>query len=135
MDYVFLTAPCGLPCFACYLYLANEDEAMRHLVSRELGLPLEKAICPGCRNVHGQPAHLPMRCRVYPCAVEKGVHVCSDCPDFPCDLLHPYFDQAKLWHNTKIFNLCLIKKMGLASWAESKAQSVLEVYSYGTWKL
>ena len=135
MDYSYLTAPCGLPCFACYLYLANKDEAMRHLVSKELGLPREQAVCPGCRNTQGRPAHLPMPCRVYPCAVEKGVHLCCDCPDFPCDLLHPYFDNAKLWHNTKVFNLCLIKKLGLETWAQEKAQSVLETYSYTKWRL
>lgn len=135
MDYSSLTAPCGLPCFACYLYLATEDEAMRHLVSQELGLPREQAVCLGCRNTHGRPAHLPMSCRVYPCAAEKGVHFCCDCPDFPCDLLHPYFDNAKLWHNTKVFNLCLIKKLGLEAWAQEKAPSVLETYSYAPWRL
>ena len=135
MDCADLTAPCGLPCFACYLYLANEDEAMRHLVSQELGLPREQAVCPGCRNTQGRPAHLPMNCRVYPCAAEKGVHLCCDCPDFPCDLLHPYFDNAKLWHNTKVFNLCLIKKLGLEAWAQEKAPSVLETYSYANWRL
>lgn len=135
MDYHHLTAPCGLPCFACYMYLANEDEAKRQLVSRELGLPLEQSACPGCRRVHGRPAHLPVTCRVYPCAAHRGVHVCSECPDFPCDFLHPYFENAKLWHNTKVFNLCLIKKMGLSAWARNKAGNVLEVYSRGTWTL
>ena len=87
MDYSDLTAPCGLPCFACYLYLANENEAMRHLVSQELGLPREQAVCPGCRNTHGRPAHLPMSCRVYPCAVEKGVVTCAHCDEYICEIL------------------------------------------------
>jgi hypothetical protein len=135
MDYLNLTAPCGLPCFECFLYLAKENEEMRHLVAQELGLPLEQAACPGCRNLNGKPLHLPMACRVYPCSQEKGVDVCSDCSDFPCDFLHPYADNAKMWHNTKVFNLCLIKKMGLEKWAQNKAKSVLEVYSYGKWQL
>lgn len=135
MDYQQLTAPCGLPCFTCYLYLANDDEDMRRLVSRELGLPVDEATCPGCRPAHGNPAHLPMPCRVFPCAAQKGVHVCGDCSDFPCDYLHPFFDNAKVWHNTKVFNLCLIRKMGLASWAQTKAKSVLEAYSYAKWRL
>ena len=135
MDYHHLTAPCGLPCFACYMFLANEDESMRHLVSRELGLPPDQAVCPGCRHVHGRPAHLPMSCRVYPCAAGRDVHLCCDCSEFPCDFLQPYFDQAKLWHNTKIFNLCLIRKMGLQAWAQNKAKGVLEAYSCGKWML
>jgi hypothetical protein len=135
MDFSHLTAPCGLPCFACYMYLANEDEAKRHLVAQVLELPLEQSVCPGCRNTHGHPAHLPMSCRVYPCAADRRVHVCSDCQDFPCDFLHPYRDNAKLLHNTKVFNLCLIKKMGLEAWAQHKAKKVLEDYFYGEWTL
>ena len=122
MDYQSLTAPCGLPCFVCYLYLA-----------RELGLPLEQTACPGCRALQGQPAHLPMRCRVYPCARERGVQLCRDCADFPGDLLHPYADNAKVWHNIKVFQLGLIKKLGWATWASGKAPQVLEVYSHGKW--
>ena len=113
MDYGHLTAPCGLPCFECYLYLANDNEEMRAMVSEKLGIPEEKAACKGCRNENGRCAHLPVNCRVYPCAEKKGIQFCSDCSDFPCDYLHPYADNAKMWHNTKVFNLCLIKKMGL----------------------
>ena len=32
------------------------------------------------------------------------------------------------------FNLCLIKKMGLESWAKGKAKSVKKTYFKGTWK-
>jgi hypothetical protein len=135
MDYVRMTAPCGIPCFACYLYLANEDPDMRTLVSKELGIPFEKAVCRGCRDEGGKCSHLPMNCSVYPCADRRGMNFCCDCPEFPCDYLHPYADNAKLWHNTKVFNLCLIKKMGLANWAENKAARVLHVYSYEKWRL
>jgi hypothetical protein len=106
------------------------------MAARHLGIPLEEAVCPGCRNADGKPAHLPMNCRVYPCAAEKGVDFCSDCPDFPCDLLHPYMDRCEVvWHNTKVFNLCLIKKMGLEAWAQNKARSVRDVFMYGKWRL
>lgn len=135
MDYERLTAPCGLPCFTCYLFLANDDIQMRRLVSQELGLPMELASCPGCRALEGKPAHLPMSCRVFPCAAAKQVHLCSDCNDFPCDNLQPYADQAKMWHNTKVFNLCLIKKMGLSGWAGKKAREVVEAYSFGKFQL
>ena len=135
MDYAHLTAPCGLPCFACYMYLANEDEEKRQLVSRVLDIPAEQAVCQGCRNLQGKPAHLPMPCLVYPCAVEHWVKFCCDCEDFPCDNLHPYLDNAKLLHNTKVFQLCLIKKLGLESWAQNKAARVLEDYFYKKFSL
>lgn len=135
MDYNKMTAPCGLPCFECYLYLANENQEIRTLVSKELAIPLEQAVCTGCRNANGKPAHLPVACNVYPCTEKNGIQFCCDCPDFPCDYLHPYADNAKMWHNTKVFHLCLIKRMGLEAWARDKAKSVLNIYSYGKWKL
>jgi hypothetical protein len=36
---------------------------------------------------------------------------------------------------TKLFNLCLIKKLGLETWAEEKAKDIKETYFNGIWKL
>jgi Protein of unknown function (DUF3795) len=36
--------------------------------------------CPGCRAGGGFPA-----CQIRICARERGVELCSHCPDFPCD--------------------------------------------------
>lgn len=135
MDYRHLTAPCGLPCFECYLYLAQDNEELRDWIAKELAIPIEKATCKGCRDERGQCAHLPVKCRVYPCTREKGIAWCSDCSEFPCDFLQPYADNAKLWHNTKVYNLCLIRKMGLEEWAQTKAGEVVRTYSFGTWTL
>jgi hypothetical protein len=135
IDYYRMTAPCGLPCFECYVHLAKENQELQHMISQVLGIPPGQVVCKGCRDEQGKCAHLPMPCNVYPCAEKKEVNFCCDCSDFPCDYLHPYADRAITWHNTKAFNLCLIKKMGLESWARNKAGSVLEVYSYGQWKL
>jgi hypothetical protein len=75
-------------------------------------------------------------CNVYKCIREKGINLCTECADFPCDHLHPYADRASLVpHNTKVFNLCLIRKMGLESWAEHKADSVKKTYFKGSWKI
>ena len=131
-----MTAPCGLPCFECYLYLANEDREIQAMVSKHLKIPVELAVCKGCHDEAGKCAHLPMPCNVYPCTEKKGIKFCCDCSEFPCDHLHPYADMANIvWHNTKVFNLCLIKKMGLESWAKNKAKSVRDVYLSAKWKL
>ena len=136
MNYEQMTAPCGLDCFNCIVYLANENQEIRSIVSEELDIPLEQIFCKGCRNENGKCPVIPMECNVYPCAEKKGIKFCCDCSDFPCDYLHPYADQAaRLPHNTKVFNLCLIKKMGLESWAKDKAKSVRDVYFSGKWKL
>lgn len=134
MDYQQMTSPCGLDCFNCPAYLANEDAQLRASIAEKLGLPYEKARCEGCRNACGTIAFLGDSdpCDVFRCAGEKGLTFCYQCGDFPCDHLHPYADQASVRpHNTKVFNLCLIKKMGLDAWAESKAISVKQTYFNG----
>jgi len=103
-----------------------------------MGIPAEQASCQGCRNEKGTIPFLNMNepCSVYKCTEEKGIDFCYDCSDFPCDHLHPYADKASLLpHNTKVFNLCLIKKMGLETWAETKAKSVKSTYFKGEFKL
>jgi hypothetical protein len=118
MNYHQMTAPCGLDCFNCPMYLANDNEKLRQTISGRMGIPFE------------QP------CNVYRCILDKGIQFCSECDAFPCDHLHPYADQAKERpHNTKVFNLCLIKKMGLENWAEQKALDVKNTYFKGSFKL
>lgn len=138
MDYNQMTAPCGLDCFNCPLYLANENEKLRAAIAKNLDVPLEDAVCGGCRNENGTIAFLKMTepCNVYKCIEQKNIRFCCDCSDFPCDHLHPYADEASTKpHNTKVFNLCLIKKMGLESWAQTKAKDVRDTYFKGKWKI
>ena len=138
MDYLQMTAPCGLDCFNCSIYLANENEELRASISEKLEIPLEGASCTGCRNEGGTIAFLCMTepCSVYRCIEKKRVQFCYKCQDFPCDHLHPYADQAsQVPHNTKVFNLSLIKKMGLETWAKDKAKSVRDTYYKEPWKL
>ena len=130
MDYRKMTSPCGLDCFNCPMYLA-EDTQLRVNISEKLGLPYEKARCDGCRSEHGTITFMGATepCDIYKCTDRKGISFCFECTDFPCDYLHPYADQASVrQHNTKLFNLCLIKKMGLEPWAEGKAKSVKATY-------
>ncbi len=131
MDYKQMTSPCGLDCFNCAAYLANEDAQLRVAIAKQLGLPDEKARCQGCRNERGMIGFLgdTESCAVFRCTDGQGLEFCYQCQDFPCDHLHPYADQAAVRpHNTKVFNLCLIKKMGLEVWAETKAASVKRTY-------
>lgn len=138
MDYKHMTAPCGIDCFNCPMYLARENENVRTAVAKYLNLPYEQAVCEGCRAEKGAPAAegLTEICNVFKCTEKKGISFCCDCSDFPCDYLHPYADQAAVRpHNTKVFNLGLIKKMGLEAWAKDKAKSVRDTYFQGKFKL
>ena len=150
MDYLRYTAPCGLDCFNCAFLLAGQgDEAARATLetySRVLGAPVEAMFCQGCRDqqgvlpLHNNPQVSSRKpgepCRPFSCTREKGLDFCHECAEFPCDALHPYSDRAgKVPHNLKVFNLCQIRKMGLESWARSKAQQTREVYFNGWWTL
>ncbi len=143
-----MTAPCGLACFHCWFYgftkkdflemtrkhMAENEDARSKLSPLE---PLKQYACKGCRNENGQIPILGKKpCRVYRCVEEKNIKFCYECSDFPCDYLHPYADNAReAPHNTKVFNLCLIKKMGLEAWAKNKAKSVKDTYFYEEFKL
>ena len=145
MDYLKMTAPCGLDCFNCHFFLASKDQEAMDTVeklSKEHNISVEVMLCNGCRAHDGQiplqkhvfgDAH---RCAAYECSRGKGVDFCSDCEQFPCDNPHPYADMAgDLPHNIKVFNLCLINKMGLEKWAEFKAFEVRRAYFSKPWTL
>lgn len=134
MDYKNLTAPCGRDCFNCPFYLASQSEKYREALAAKMNLDPEKVICKGCRNNGGDCQVLKNygftgTCKIYECVSSKKVEFCSDCTDFPCDLLHPLAHGAdKFPHNLKVYNLCMIKKMGLENWAKTKSKQSFERY-------
>ncbi len=145
MDYFQMTAPCGLDCFNCHFFLAHEDREALRLVeklSEKFNIPVEIMLCKGCRNHDGK---IPLQkhifgdghyCAAYECSRERGLKYCGDCHEFPCDNLHPYADKAtELPHNMKVFNLCLINKMGVEEWAKTKASQVRKTYFTKPWTL
>lgn len=145
MDYANMTAPCGLDCFNCRMYKANDDPEVMEEVKQwaeKIGVKVDDVLCKGCRN---EKDYIPVvktlfgdakKCGAWQCTQEKGLDFCGKCDDFPCDHLHPYADMAKdVPHNTKVFNLCLINKMGLEAWAEQKSQQVRDTYFSKKFKL
>ena len=53
MDYKLMTAPCGLDCFNCPVFLAKDNEQIRKIVAEKTGLPFEIAYCEGCNPQKG----------------------------------------------------------------------------------
>jgi Protein of unknown function (DUF3795) len=145
MDLLLLTAPCGLDCFNCPFYLAAADtEALQYVrtVSQQLGIPAEKLTCKGCRAHDGRiPIHALVfgedhRCAAYECSKDRCVLLCGHCDEFPCENLQPCADRAAVIpHNTKVYNLCLINKLGLEGWAKDKAATVRHEYFNKPWSL
>lgn len=134
MDYKKLTAPCGRDCFNCLFYLASKDEKYQKILAERLGFEIDKVSCVGCRNIEGNCQILKNygfngKCKIFNCVENHQVEFCSDCTEFPCDLLHPLAHGAdKFPHNLKVFNLCMIKKMGLENWAINKSKSSWDRY-------
>jgi len=139
MDYAKMTAPCGMGCFNCKMLQAKDDLDLRKGAAEKFNLEFDKAYCAGgCRETEGKCPFIGSDkvCALYKCSKEKNVTFCYECSDFPCDRLHPHSDRAlEVIHNTKIFNLCLIKKMGLEKWATQKSAKVLDEYFTRKWKL
>ena len=135
MDYELMTAPCGLDCFNCPLYIAATDNDLRKKLAEKMGVPAEMAQCRGCRNENGiiRAFGETEQCSTYRCIKEKNLKFCFECADFPCIRLHPQAPESSELNsnNIKVFNLCLIKKMGLEKWAEESSKHVRSSYCQG----
>ena len=59
-------------------------------------------------------------CPTYVCCVEtKQLSFCHECDEFPCLKLAPCADKARtLPHNTKVYNLMLLKRVGASRFLE-----------------
>lgn len=145
MDFNQMTAPCGIPCFECIAFKAKSNDMIKKRISENLGLEYEKSDCEGCRNRHGltflsEPNNIFQNgkcllmdgngiCYIYKCVEQKELHNCSECDDFPCEKLQPLADRAnQIPHNLKIYNLSMIKKIGLEKWAKENAASIWSDY-------
>ena len=143
MDYKNMTAPCGIPCFECVAYKAKSNETIKKRISETLGLDYSRSDCEGCRNRKGvgflsdknnifpEGKCLLMNkkgeCLIYLCVEKKLIHNCSECNDFPCDKLQPLADRAnRIPHNLKVYNLSLIKKIGLEKMGKRKGRENME---------
>ena len=45
MDYLKMTAPCGLDCFNCAMYIAKDDGGLRNIISEKMNPASELINC------------------------------------------------------------------------------------------
>lgn len=134
MDYRHLTAPCGKDCFNCPLYIGEENKENRARFLQRNNLSEDQYRCEGCRNNKGYCVGLTIlgidpNCRMYKCVEEHKVEFCSDCHEFPCFRLQPVADRAeRVPHAMKIYNLCMIKKMGVEKWGAEHSRRLFNDY-------
>jgi hypothetical protein len=121
MDKKYLTAPCGLDCFNCDVYVDNITEEYKQHASEFLKIPIEETPCKGCRDEKGKCNWANGQCDTWDCAQEKEVMYCYQCADFPCKLLMPTLQGADYPHNMKVYNLCRMKFFGIEKWVKEAA--------------
>lgn len=120
-----LTAPCGLDCFNCELHENNLTEEFSNLIHSKLSVPYQEIPCKGCRQQDGKHYHLPPEgCATLDCIRTRNVKLCCECSEFPCTLLAPTADGAKMYpHNLKVYNLCRISQVGMDQWIREAAKN------------
>jgi hypothetical protein len=125
-----VVAPCGIDCFNCELYEDNVTEAFQERMSAITKMPKEQMICTGCKdgNICLLLKAQGKNCKTHDCAREKKVDYCFQCDTFPCSLLMPLASGAERFpHNIKMYNLCLMKRIGVEAWKE-QARDIRNTY-------
>lgn len=94
-------SPCGLVCSQCDAYRATQlnDTEKLELVAADWreryccpDIKAESLSCDGCMTEGGRKCfHCGNICTIRPCAIAKGVKVCSECPEYPCSQLNDFF--------------------------------------------
>jgi len=134
MDFKNLTAPCGKDCFNCPLYIGEENKENRNAFLKRNNIPADKYQCKGCRDNAGFCPGLGIlgidgHCKMFACIQQKNVEFCFECDEFPCERLQPVADRAeRVPHSLKIYNLCMIKKLGVEKWAILHSRRLFNEY-------
>ena len=112
---------CGLNCGVCDIYKAGKGDVGKQMETvrwfkekRSLDVPQEKIRCDGCTG--SLDRHWSPDCRMMLCARERGVKLCSECPDFVCEKLEAFAYDGMAHHRRSVDNLKRIKEMGLKAW-------------------
>lgn len=86
---------CGYRCDLCKAHPANvrqkDERAELSAMWKkyyDLDIPPEQIVCDGCRCQGAEAQRIDEGCPVRPCVMNKGLHNCSECADWPCTLFH-----------------------------------------------
>lgn len=132
-----IVAPCGIDCFNCEMYEKNVTDAFQTRLAGSLNVAKEEITCKGCIDGN-QCLLLDLRgetCKTLSCVKEKGVNYCFECDNFPCENLMPIADKASIYpQNFKLYNLCMMKKLGVQGWLEI-ADDIRHTYYHQTMRI
>ncbi len=126
------SAPCGLDCFNCEIFVDNITEEMKMQFAAKIKIEPEEVACKGCRLEENGCKFLGQSCETLKCITEKNLEFCFECDEFPCNKLQPAKEGAdRLPHNYKVFNLCRMKAVGVEKWADEEAKLIRQRYFSG----
>jgi hypothetical protein len=74
--------------------------------------------CPGCRAGGGYP-----ECKIRACARERGLELCSQCPDFPCERV----EALSARYPTLIADNLRLQAVGLERWLDEQRERARRV--------
>jgi len=96
-----MVAYCGLVCTDCKAYIATQenDDAKRREVAEAWSKGLTTALkpeeinCDGCLT-DGRLFSYCNTCEIRKCGIERRVANCAHCPDYNCEKLAKFIEQA-----------------------------------------
>lgn len=104
-----LIAPCGLYCGECSAF--------------------QNGGCGGCISRKGLCLKYTKICKIYSCCVEKkGLKVCSQCQEFPCEKFGAFFNTLA-WYNEVVGNLKRIEEIGMEKFLAEQVKRVNRLIS------
>jgi hypothetical protein len=141
-DNLQLITYCGLYCELCTQRgrIPQQAKALKETMTKEsyevygfeipgfeafwtfLGDLCEKAnACPGCRAGGGNPY-----CEIRQCARGRGVEICADCADYPCERVE-HFAQV---YPTILVDAKRLREVGLGAWIKEQEQRAATGFCY-----
>jgi hypothetical protein len=111
-----LAAVCGLYCGACSWFIStHEDPERLRRLAAQIGYSEEESRCHGCRS--GKRLPYCGKCKMFACAVERGIDFCIQCEEYPCDDLKQF--QLAMPHRIELWaNLERVKAVGHRQWLQ-----------------
>jgi hypothetical protein len=134
MEGTHLASVCGMYCGACPVYRVRHDterksaERILQRLSEQLEVPVEEVTCEGCLH-EGRSSIAANRCEIAQCAASKpGVIRCSDCPDFPCDLITSQCNSGVPHHSNGLRNILRQQQIGVYEWCQEEYERIRCMY-------
>lgn len=95
-----MIAVCGLVCSECDIFEATSNaETAQKIVDwfkkeKDMEVKIEEIRCLGCKGDRSK--HWSSDCWILKCCVdEKGLQLCNECEDFPCEKLSEWGKENK----------------------------------------